>query len=111
MTLTVVDNDGHEGTRTLAVPVVVRPLAVATVSCSGMTCTFDGSGSSDPDGTIVDYTWYFGDGLQASGPVVSHTYAAGNIYHVWLRVTDNSGATGSQQFSGDRHRAAACGRS
>ena len=54
---------------------------------------------SDPDGTIVDYTWYFGDGSLGSGPVVSHTYAAGNIYHGWLRVTDTSGATGSSNVS------------
>ena len=111
VTLTVVDNDGHQGTRTLAIPVVVRPVAVATVSCSGMTCMFDGSGSSDPDGTIVDYTWGFGDGVQASGPVVSHTYATGNIYYVWLRVTDNSGAIGSTYSPVTITGAAACGRS
>jgi hypothetical protein len=98
VTLTVVDNDGHEGTMTLPVSVVLRPISVFTVACSGLTCTFDGSGSSDPDGTIVDYTWNF-DAVRASGAVVSHTYAAGKSYWVGLVVTDNSGATGSSNVS------------
>jgi PKD repeat protein len=91
VTLTLVDNDGLEGAGTLAVTVVVPPVAVIAVSCSGMTCVFDGSGSFDPDGTIVNYLWDFGDGVRASAPVVSHTYATGNTYYVWLGVTDNSG--------------------
>ena len=39
-----------------------RPLAAFTHQCSGSACQFDGSGSSDADGTIASHTWQFGDG-------------------------------------------------
>src|SRR5262249_3039859 len=37
------------------------PVATFTVACNGLTCSFDGSGSSDRYGTISDYAWSFGD--------------------------------------------------
>ncbi len=40
----------------------------------GAAVTFDGSESMDPDGTIVAYDWYFGDGSMGSGPTPSHAY-------------------------------------
>jgi hypothetical protein len=54
---------------------------------------FDGSGSFDPDGTIIAYVWDFGDGSVGAGPAPTHTYAAGGIYTVTLTVTDNDGTT------------------
>ncbi len=72
------------------------PSASFTYACSGLTCDFDGSGSSDPDGTISSYAWDFGDGNTGSGVTVSHTYAAGGTYTVTLTVTDDDGATDSQ---------------
>ncbi len=54
---------------------------------------FDGTGSSDPDGTIASYAWNFGDGSSGSGPTPSHTYTAVGSYTVSLTVTDNLGAT------------------
>ena len=42
---------------------------------------FDGSGSSDPDGTIVAYDWDFGDGTTGTGATPTHTYALdGQLY-------------------------------
>jgi len=58
-----------------------------------LTVDFDASGSYDPDGSIVSYTWNFGDGATGTGSTVSHTYTSGNIYIVSLTVTDNDGAT------------------
>lgn len=69
------------------------PTANVTTTQSGGTFTFDASGSSDPDGTIVDYQWEFADGATASGPVVTHTFAPG-VYDVTLVTTDNQGAKG-----------------
>ena len=38
------------------------PMASLTATCSGLTCSFDGSSSSDSGGTIASYAWAFGDG-------------------------------------------------
>lgn len=54
---------------------------------------FDGSASSDSDGTITDWSWDFGDGNTASGELVSHTYGSSGNYTVVLTVMDDAGAT------------------
>jgi subtilisin family serine protease len=69
------------------------PTASFTFSCTELACSFDGSGSSDSDGSIVDYVWDFGDGAVGSGATVNHTYATGGTYTVGLTVTDDDGAT------------------
>ncbi len=60
------------------------------------TIQFSGLMSSDSDGQIVSYQWDFGDGQQATGSMVSHTYVTGGNYSVTLTVTDNQGGVGSQ---------------
>ena len=55
--------------------------------------TLDGSASSDPDGSIVSWSWSFGDGATATGPVVSHTYTMTGYFYSTLTVTDNLGET------------------
>ena len=71
------------------------PVASFTSSSTGLTAHFDGSGSSDPNGSIVGYSWDFGDGSPVgSGQAVDHVYAPGT-YHVTLTVTDNGGASSS----------------
>jgi parallel beta-helix repeat protein len=62
---------------------------------------FHGSGSSDPDGTIVSYEWDFGDGETGSGINPIHSYNNGGIYTVTLTVTDNDGATATDTASID----------
>ena len=54
---------------------------------------FNGSGSSDPDGTIASYAWNFGDGATGTGATVSHTYNAPGTFTTILTVTDNGSAT------------------
>ncbi len=56
---------------------------------------FDGSASSDPDGTIISYQWDFGDNAGASGVQVQHTYNVPGNYTVKLTVTDNGGDAAS----------------
>lgn len=55
----------------------------------------DGSGSSDPDGTITNCNWSLGDETTAAGMIVQHRYSSVGIYTVILTVTDDWGATGS----------------
>ena len=69
------------------------PTASFTKSCTDLACTFDGSGSADPDGTVASYAWTFGDGTTGTGVSPNHGYAAAGTYSVSLTVTDNGGAT------------------
>jgi hypothetical protein len=77
------------------------PTASFTAACTGLSCNFDGTGSSDTDGTVQNYAWNFGDGNTApgAGVTVSHSYATGGSYVVTLTVTDNGGATGQTSHS------------
>ncbi len=71
------------------------PVAEFTTTCSGLTCSFDASPSSDPDGSIGSYSWAFGDGASGSGQTITHTYAGGGAESVTLTVSDNQGVTSS----------------
>jgi PKD repeat protein len=73
----------------------LAPTAAFTSSATGLTASFNGSGSHDPDGTIASYAWDFGDGSSGTGATPSRTYVADGTYQVALTVTDNGGATDS----------------
>lgn len=60
----------------------------------GQLITFDGSASYDPDGSVMNWAWNFGEPPLASGPIVTHTYTSDGNYTVTLTVTDNDGLTG-----------------
>lgn len=61
---------------------------------------FDGSGSSDSDGRIVQYEWDFeGDGTYdraSDSPTIEWLYDDPGNYQASLRVTDNGGATATE---------------
>lgn len=80
--------------RTLVPPVAVVK-AASTTGTAPLTISLDGSGSYDADGTLTSWVWSFGDGTQASGAVVSHTYANAGSYSAMLTVTDNDGLSTS----------------
>jgi hypothetical protein len=71
------------------------PHASFTVACTGLSCSFDGSGSTEINGTVATYAWSFGDGSAGSGKTISHTYARPGGYTVSLTITDNARATDS----------------
>ena len=58
----------------------------------GSRITFDGTGSYDPDGGSLTYSWDFGDGSpEGSQAESSHTYTDDGVYIVTLTVTDDEG--------------------
>jgi PKD repeat protein len=71
----------------------VAPTASFTTSVSNLTASVNGTGSSDPDGSIASYAWNWGDGASSTGATSSHAYATGGTYTVTLTVTDDDGAT------------------
>ena len=101
--LTVTDNQGATGTQTLQIDVSenpnIAPTAVASASVTSgtlpLSVDFDGTGSSDVDGTIVSYAWNFGNGQSGSGATASTTYSIAGTYDAVLTITDNKGATSS----------------
>lgn len=59
--------------------------------CAGEVVRFNGSGSSDPEGGFLRYTWDFGDGTGADGINPTKIYKIGGSYLVRLKVEDDSG--------------------
>jgi PKD repeat protein len=96
ISLTVTDDGGLTGIATTDVTVDDgtndSPTAVITsIDCTGLSCDFDGSGSSDPDGVVSSYSWTFGDGGTGSGATPNHVYTNPGQYSVKLTVTDGEG--------------------
>ena len=63
-----------------------------------MTVTFDGSGSSDPEGDPLTYAWDLdGDGAFDDSTIMrpSYTYTQSGSYTARLQVTDPQGAAGT----------------
>ncbi|MFB4351389.1 LamG-like jellyroll fold domain-containing protein, partial [Microbacterium sp. CR_7] len=70
------------------------PASVFSSQVTKMQVSVDGSGSTDPDGSIVSYDWNWGDAsAHGSGATAAHTYAAPGTYTVTLTVTDDRGGT------------------
>jgi PKD repeat protein len=105
VTLVVRDDQGVADSQETTVEIVEGnqpPTADAGEPVSGTTglaVTFDGSGSSDPDGNIVSYDWNFGDGNVGTGETTDHTYVDANNYTVTLTVTDDDGDTSAEAFT------------
>ncbi|CAB1056621.1 Cytochrome c551/c552 [Olavius sp. associated proteobacterium Delta 1] len=83
----------HAGTANL--PPVAQASADPTSGIVPLAVQFSSTGSIDPDGTIVAYTWEFNDGNTSSQTNPIHTYMDAGVYQATLTVTDDDGATGS----------------
>ena len=104
VTLMVVDNEGLIGSK-VAIQVVKNRPPVAAFTESSLiinekeVVSFDANPSYDLDGTIISYTWSFGDGTAATGTTITHSYADTGFYTVTLTVSDNDGATDERAHS------------
>ncbi|MFW5776244.1 MAG: PKD domain-containing protein [Spirochaetota bacterium] len=103
-TVRTADSDGNQssGVTATATPSAANPAVppVAQISRSpegdvvvGEPVSFDGSGSSDPDGEIVAYAWDFGDGATSTDESPQHTYTTAGSFIVSLTVTDDDDNT------------------
>ena len=105
VTLTVTDELGATDSTTLTILVAdnVAPLAnIQATPTSGhapLEVHFDGTTSTDADGSIVSYDWAFGDSTTDIGAAPSHTYASSGTYTATLTVTDDNGDTGTDTFT------------
>lgn len=63
----------------------------------GTAVQFNSTGTVDPDGSIAAYVWNFGDGTTGSGASPTHTYTTAGTYTARLTVTDDRGASGTDQ--------------
>ncbi|HWV50455.1 MAG TPA: PKD domain-containing protein, partial [Microbacterium sp.] len=104
VTLTVRDSGGLESTVTHDVTVSAAnalPTASFVAAVTDLSVAVDATASTDADGTIITYSWSFGDGANGSGVTAEHAYLAAGEYPVSLTVTDDRGgsATTTQQVS------------
>jgi PKD repeat protein len=96
VTLTVTDNTGSTDgvSHNIAANFGTgNPVAKFTSHCTGLSCAFDATTSSDIGGNITSYSWNFGDGtpvVVTSTPTTVHVYATSNFYAPSLTVTDNT---------------------
>jgi PKD repeat protein len=88
--ITVVIGNGGETTE----PVNSPPSAGFIYEASLLNVQFTDS-STDSDGTIVSWSWDFGDGNYSNLQNPKHLYALAGTYTVSLQVTDDKGATGN----------------
>ena len=95
VTLNVTDSEGRWDIETKTMTVRAHPNADFVWSPlqpeEDQTATFDASASTPNGGTIVSYTWNFGDGKSSTGKIVTHAYTTAGSYTVTLNVTDSEG--------------------
>jgi len=105
--LTVTDNDGLTGQTETTIHVSQHPVASFTFTPPDPLVhelvTFDASSSTPDGGTIISYTWDFGDGnvTITNNPIITHAYGTYGTFTVTLKVTDSEGKwdTTSQQIT------------
>ena len=100
ITLTATDSQGATGsaTRTITVNPApnLAPVAAYSYNCTNSaTCRFTDL-STDPDGSVVAWSWTFGvAGATSTLRHPGYTFAAAGTYRTELTVTDNNGAQAS----------------
>ena len=69
------------------------PVASFGSSCTDLSCNFTDT-SIDSDGSVVSWSWNFGDGANSTAQNPTHNYSCPDGNHtVMLSVTDDDGAT------------------
>ncbi|MCI0414561.1 PKD domain-containing protein [bacterium] len=103
VTMKIVDNDDATGTATQPLTVFggTGPTAKFVIQPKtgdvNTTYTFSAANSSDSDGSIVRYSWDFGNGDTATGETTTVHFGKAGIFGVTLVVTDNDGLQSSER--------------
>ena len=74
---------------------IAKAAADKTSGPTPLAVAFSSTGSSDPEGGALTYSWNFGDGATSTQANPSHTYTANGTYQPTLTVTDPEGLTGT----------------
>ena len=90
---------GSSSGGTAPVPPVAAFTSSATTGEAPFAITFNGTSSTDSDGTILAWAWDFGDGFTGAGAVVTHTFLPFGVMSVMLTVTDSQGLTDTEFMS------------
>ncbi len=110
VTLTVTDDGASELSDTATIEIIVTeenqaPIAsinAVTFANTSESVSFDGSGSSDTDGSINSYEWNTSDGQTSNLTNPNFTFATAGTYTVTLTVTDDGNpALSSNEVSHD----------
>jgi len=79
---------------------VAKAYALPQKGVAPFAVTFDASASEDVDGTIVSFSWSFGDGSDPEeGSRVEHTYSTADTYTATLTITDDEGGVDTKEFT------------
>jgi glucose/arabinose dehydrogenase len=83
-------------------PPVARETATPTSGTAPLTVQFDATGSSDPDGDPLSYSWDLnGDGVYGDATTArpTYTYAASGIFDTSVRVSDGRGGVATDHVT------------
>ena len=107
ITLTVADNGGATGSDDVIVTVNANQAPTANAGIDQAVADSDGTGSetvtlngsgSDTDGTIASYEWKEGANVLGNTAAITPNLTVG-VHTITLTVTDNGGATGSDDVT------------
>jgi RHS repeat-associated protein len=99
--LTVMDNKGAEASSNAVLNISDNQPPTAILNILGNLredgeITFSASGSTDPEGGALSYSWDFGDSATATGLEAVHIYNSPGDYTVTLTVEDHAGLSTTQ---------------
>jgi len=95
VTLIATTNEGCIDSAKKTLPVYPTPIASFIYSPIPITAGVQETFIDTNRKGIASYSWSFGDGTTGTGDTVHHTYAAGGIYNVTLKVVSDSGCEDS----------------
>jgi DNA/RNA endonuclease G (NUC1) len=97
--LALLPDDAENAIESNTQPPIAAITGPAGAIAEGDAATFDASGSLDPNGTVANYAWDFGDGSVGSGSSVTHTFVQDGTFQVRLTTTDNDGLVDTAIFT------------